>query len=146
MKLKNVLIPSLIFSFIVLCAASTQGDRIYLPLIYSAPPSTPPTLYSVFTTPDSAPYGSIVNLIFTFQFSDPNGDLDGGSLNFIDPGGETNSIPIPVIYQGLTSGTGYGYLNDLEIDLPPGTYNIPVYLKDKAGNRSNTLFVVWTVT
>jgi hypothetical protein len=146
MKFQYRLVSSLFISFLILFATSSQGDHLYLPLVTRSPPSTPPTLHSIFITPDSAPSGSIVNLLFTFQFSDPNGDLDGGSLNFIAPEGDTNTIPIPSSYQGYTSGIAYGYLNNMVNELPPGTYNIPVYLKDRAGNQSNTLFVVWTVT
>jgi hypothetical protein len=147
MNMRNRLVCLGITAILFLFSTSSWVDcNLYLPLIAKSPPSTPPTLHSVFITPNSAPSGSIVDIIFEFQFSDPNGDLGGGSLNFIDPGGNTNSLPIPGSYQGYTSGTGYGYLNNMENELPPGKYDIPVYLKDKAGNQSNILFVVWTVT
>lgn len=136
-----------IISIIFLASSSFGGDfNLHLPLIMRSPSSSPPTLLAVSIKPSSAPSGAIVNIIFEFQFSDPDGDLDGGALVYIDPVGVTNSLTIPDSYRGRTSGIGYGYLNNLDNGLSPGTYTIPVFLKDKTGKQSNSLSVVWTVT
>jgi hypothetical protein len=145
MKSRKRSVPWFVISLLLFSLIPSWAG-VYLPLIKKDPLSSVPILHSVLITPESAPSGSVVNITFKFSFTDFGGDLNGGSLNFIDPSGATNSLIIPGSYQGQTSGTAYGYLNNMEIDLPPGKYTIPVYLKDKAGNQSNTVQVIWTVT
>ncbi len=139
------LVPLFVMALLFLSVMPSWAD-VYLPLIKKDPLSSIPILHSVSIIPDSASSGSVVDISFKFIFTDFGGDLNGGSLNFVDPSGTTNTLTIPGSYQGQTSGTGYGYLNNMEIDLPPGKYTIPVYLKDKAGNQSNTVQVIWTIT
>lgn len=125
---------------------SSFQPKLFLPLIQKTLATSPPTLHSVSVNPNSAIWGSTINLTFQFQFSDPDGDLDGGTFNFIAPGGSTVSMPIPASYQGQTSGIGYGYLNNVEVEDPKGTYNIPTFLKDKKGKQSNSINILFTIS
>lgn len=124
---------------------SVYQPQLFLPLILKGPIDSPPTLHSVAVNPNSVVQGSTIDLTFQFQFSDPDGDLDGGTFNFIAPGGSTVSMPIPSGYAGQTSGLGYGYVYDVTVDEPKGTINIPCFLVDKKGLQSNFYHVSFTV-
>ncbi len=102
-----------------------------------------PNLKSVSISPNSANAGSTVTINFNFAFSDPEGDLGGGSAYYND-GTNITSFALPNSLTGVKDGTGSGQLS-LKIGPNPGTYNVSCWLVDKAGNKSNTIQIPFNV-
>ncbi len=127
--------------------ADFTSKLIFLPIIlrndYEKPTGTPPTLTNVTVSPNSAPAGSSVTVNIQFTFTDPDGDLDNGSFNFSSLSGQPVTIPLGNSFAGLKTGTGGGTLS-LTLENQKGTFNIPCWLVDKAGNKSNFFYVQWT--
>lgn len=111
----------------------------------SSPSGTAPTLQSAAITPNSALAGSTVAVQFQYAFSDPDGDLDGGAAWWTSTSGQNNNLVIPGSFAGKKSGTGSGTVV-LVNDQQKGTFQVPVWLTDRAGNKSNVLVVTWTQT
>ncbi len=139
------------------CTLTMTGDKtatavftsklVFLPIIlrndYKKPPGTPPTLINATVSPNSGPAGGTISVYIQFTFTDPDGDLDNGSLNFLSLSGQPVTIPLGSSFAGLKSGTGGGTLS-LTLENQKGTFNIPCWLVDKAGNKSNFFYVQWT--
>ena len=72
-----------ILSLCLLCACGGGGGGggSSSPAAAAANPSTP-TLSSVTFSPTSAPANSVVAITGSFNFTDPAGDLNGGSFKF----------------------------------------------------------------
>jgi hypothetical protein len=110
----------------------------------SQPIQGTPELKSVTISPTSAQRNSAVQVNFAFSFTDTEGDLGGGTLNF-STGQSSKSMAIPSSYTGVKSGTGSGSLAAIA-DPNPGTYQYLVWLIDSKGTKSNTVTVTFTVT
>ena len=113
------------------------------PAAAAANPSTP-TLSSVTFSPNPAPANSVVAITGTFNFTDPGGDLNGGSFNFTY-NGSTTTIALDASFAGVTSGIGQ-IMGSAQLDAAAGAVAIPCWLVDRAGNRSNTVNVTFTQT
>jgi hypothetical protein len=97
-----------------------------------------PVLQSVETIPNSAPAGATVSsMLIRISFTDQNGDLGGGSFSY-NYEGETTTIPISENVTGMKSGTIGTTGRTLKISPTVGTINVPCWLIDRAGNKSNT--------
>jgi hypothetical protein len=123
---------------------------LYLPIAFKGinrvcpgGPGTPPNLGFVSLSPNSVPANSNTQVFVQFSFSDPNGDLDGGAFNWISPSGQTVSFPLPGTLAGIASAV-VGAPVLITTDSQKGTFKIPIWLRDKAGNCSNIVFVDWT--
>ena len=123
---------------------------LYLPIAFKGinrvcpgGPGTPPSLGFVSLSPNSVPANSNPQVFVQFSFSDPNGDLDGGAFNWISPSGQTVSFPLPGTLAGIASGV-VGAPVIITTDSQKGTFKIPLWLMDKAGNCSNIVYVDWT--
>jgi hypothetical protein len=123
---------------------------IYMPLILNKHlvrecrkgTGTPPGLYYVSLMPNSALINSNAQIFVQFSFTDPNGDLDHGAFNYAAPSGQTVSIPLPEALAGIPYGT-VGAAVIITTDSQKGTFKIPTWLVDKAGNCSNIVYVDW---
>lgn len=104
-----------------------------------------PVLLSITVTPNKVPAGSIQSVSSIFTFTDRNGDLGGGTINNTYIDGKTESDPIPASFTGITNGGGTGG-GVMQVNQEKGTFLIPVWLTDKAGNKSNVINVEWTQT
>jgi hypothetical protein len=102
-----------------------------------------PNLKSVSISPNSANASSTATINFNFTFSDPEGDLGGGTAYYNDGTNQT-SFALPNSLTGVKDGSGSGQIN-IAIGPNPGTYNVSCWLVDKGGNRSNTLTTTFTV-
>lgn len=101
---------------------------------------TPPALISL--DPDSQTVSASATQAgfgVNFTFSDPNGDLAGGSINFTY-NGETYSIALGDAFAGVKEGQGTGSLTIYPSTMLPGETLIPVWLVDAAGLESNTMY------
>lgn len=108
--------------------------------------SSSPILSSVTIAPDSAAAGLTISLSGSFSFMDPNGDLNGGSFNYIY-NGTTYSFEFPANLEGMTSGD-FNFGLEVALSSNIGTENIPCWLVDNAGHSSNTVYFtfdqLWT--
>jgi hypothetical protein len=119
--------------------SSSGGDGI---------PSDPdaPILKTVTISPNSVPSGTTQYVFLYFTFSDRNGDLDGGTLSLIDPTtGKTETGKLSDKFAGITEGGGYHY-GRMTVGNEKGTFNVPIWLADKAGHKSNIVYLSWTQT
>lgn len=101
-----------------------------------------PILSDVSISPSEAAAGLTIMLSGSFTFSDPNGDLGGGTFNYTYEN-TTFSLTLPSSFDGITSGTAYFDL-DVVLSATTGTMSIPCWLIDRAGNQSNTFEVSFT--
>ena len=128
-------IASVILIFFTACSKGGDGGD-----------GSSPTLSSVTIAPDSAAAGLAITLSGGFSFTDPDGDLNGGSFNYTYEG-TTYSFTLPSSFNGVTSGDAYFGLQ-VVLSSNIGTQNIPCWLVDSAGHRSNTVNVtfkqLWT--
>ena len=95
---------------------------------------------------DEAAAGILFEFNGDLTFSDADGDLDGGTINY-EYGGVIQSIVLPPELRGITSATVmFTLLAQLNNEV--GEFIIPCWLIDRAGNRSNTVEIsfrqVWT--
>jgi len=126
------------------------SSNVYLPVISKGfyrvcpgGPGTPPTLNWVTISPNSVPSNSNTQVFVQFSFSDPNGDLDNGTFNYLSPAGQTVSLPLPNELAGISSYT-VSAMVIIATDSQKGAFKIPTWLKDKNGNCSNIVYVNWT--
>jgi hypothetical protein len=124
--------------------------RLFLPILSKGVnrfcpggPGSPPTLYGVILMPNVIPANSNTQVYVQFSFSDPDGDLDNGTFNYIAPSGQTVSLALPGNLAGITTATIGAYVI-ITTDNQKGTFSIPTWLVDKAGNCSNIVSVDWT--
>jgi 6-phosphogluconolactonase (cycloisomerase 2 family) len=87
---------------------------------------------------------SVVGISGSFNFTDPGGDLNGGSFNFTY-NGSTTTVALGAGFAGVTSGSGQ-IIGPVQLDATAGAVAIPCWLVDRAGNRSNTVYVNFTQT
>ena len=106
---------------------------------------TAPTLSSVVFTPPSAAAGSTINLVATFNFSDPDGNLNGGSLKFTYEG-TTTTVSMGSEFAGKTSGIGILTISSGKLSSTVGNISVPVLIIDNTSKSSNTITVVFTQT
>jgi hypothetical protein len=104
---------------------------------------SPPWLYYVRLMPNSVPANSNAQIYVQFSFTDPDGDLNHGDFNYAAPSGHTVSIPLPDALIGIPYGT-VGAMVSITTDIQKGNFKIPTWLRDKAGNCSNIIYVDWT--
>jgi hypothetical protein len=119
------------------CSGGGGGD---------APPavSSVPTLGTVTFSPSYGKAGDTIDITGTFNFTDPAGDLFGGSVRYTY-GGTTYSIALTGAYSGITSGT-INFNMTATLNSSVGVMTIPVWLVDSAGNSSNTVNVEFRQT
>jgi hypothetical protein len=130
---------------------TTNSIDIYLPLILrksfnrSCPggPGSPPSLSEVALSPNSFHINSYTRLNVKFSYYEPNGDLDSGTFNWVTPSGEIENLQLPSSMAGFIYGN-VDYTTYISTDAQKGTFNIPTWLVDKAGNCSNIVYVNWT--
>jgi hypothetical protein len=103
-------------------------------------PSDAPTLLGITVNPLQANPGAII--IFSIEFTDISGDLNGGTAVITDSQGNS--------YQGLVSNAG-GVSGTLTTSITlhplvtPGDLLFDIFVLDLAGNSSNKVFVNITV-
>lgn len=124
---------------LLLLACSGGGGSDPAPAVSSVP-----TLDAVTFSPTYGKAGDTIHITGMFGFTDPAGDLFGGSVRYTY-GGTTYSVPISSIYSGITSGTAsFSITANLNSSL--GVVTVPVWLVDAAGNQSNTINVEFRQT
>jgi hypothetical protein len=105
-----------------------------------------PALTNVTVTPNSAAAGLTIAIGGSFTFSDPDGDLNGGSFNYTY-NGVTYSIPLPAQLAGVTNAM-IQFSTQVVLDSTVGTMLIPCWLVDRTGRSSNIFQVnfaqLWT--
>jgi hypothetical protein len=136
MKKILFLIPLLLLIFIFSCGGGSSSG---------SGGGAAPVLQSISFSPSTARTNTLVNLTATFNYSDADGDLDGGSFVVSAADGSQGVIPIPSSFQGSTSGTGSLRLSSTTSSTA-GIYPYQVWLIDRRGNRSNILIVNFTIT
>ena len=99
-------------------------------------PSNAPILSEVIVNPPQANPGAII--IFSINFVDIPGDLNGGTAVITDSQGNS--------YQGLVSnaeGTAGMLTTSITLSplVTPGELLFNIFVLDRAGNASNTVFV-----
>jgi hypothetical protein len=104
--------------------------------------SQAPVLTNVTVTPDSAAASLTIDINGSFTFSDPDGDLNGGSFNYTYDG-VTYSFPLPAELAGVTSATIVFVLQAI-LNSDTGTASFPCWLVDGAGHSSNIFEVSFT--
>jgi hypothetical protein len=118
----------------------------YYNLSCTGGPGSPPSLYSVTISPNSGPIDTFlhINLIwFEFNFYDFNGDMGSGTFNWDFPPGQVVQHQLPENLTGITSGQVF-FIHRIVTSNQKGTFSIPTWLVDKAGNCSNIVYVDWT--
>ena len=138
-KVFGFLLLVVALAFLVSCSGGSSSGGSTTPVNGSAP-----ELKSMTIAPNSAQRDTVVQVNFAFDFSDNDGDLDGGSINFSDATG-TQTIVVPASYAGHKTGTGVGQITT-KTSSTPGQYTYTAWLLDKKGNKSNTVTVTFTVT
>jgi hypothetical protein len=109
-------------------------------------PGSPPILYSVTISPNSGPIDTFlqINLIFfEFNLYYPNGDMGSGTFNWDFPPGQVVRHQLAENLTGITSGPVF-FIHRIVTSSQKGTFSIPTWLVDKAGNCSNIVYVDWT--
>jgi hypothetical protein len=105
-----------------------------------------PALLDVTTTQNSLPANTTATVRGAFTFSDPEGDLGGGSFNYTYAG-VSYSISLPSTLTGVANASvSFDLVVSLNSSIGPVT--ISCWLVDSAGHSSNSLQIgitqVWT--
>ena len=108
----------------------------------TAPNPNKPVLNSLVFEPSTVSMGSIRFLKVEFTFTDMNGDLGGGFINY-NYEGKIVSVNLPLDFTGLINGKGYAGLNVI-ISNTKGSVPVLIWLTDLAGNDSEKLTVFIT--
>jgi hypothetical protein len=101
-----------------------------------------PTLSDFDIDPDTAAAGLTLDIFGSFRFTDSDGNLDGGSLNYTYDG-STFSIPLPAALAGLTEG-GLNFTATIILNSSTGVIVVPVWLEDNSGRKSNVENIEFT--
>ena len=94
-----------------------------------------PTLSDVNFSPDRGAAGLTLDIFGSFRFTDPDGDLDGGSFNYTYDG-STYSFPLPPALAGITDGI-VNFSTTVILNSSTGIILVPAWLEDRSGRRSN---------
>ena len=103
-------------------------------------PVNPPTLSTITANPDPANPSAII--IFNIDYVDVDANLNGGTSFITDSQGNN--------YQGLVSnaeGTSGTLTTSITLSplVTPGPLLFNVFVQDRAGNSSNTVFTTITI-
>ena len=103
-------------------------------------PVNPPTLSTIAANPNPANSGAII--VFNIDYVDVDGNLNGGTSFITDSQGNN--------YQGLVSnaeGTSGRLVTSVTLSplVTPGQLLFNVFVQDRAGNSSNTVFTTITI-
>lgn len=102
--------------------------------------STGPTGVPSFTllgaSPNTVTVERTVSFQITFAFRDTLGDLDNGTL-YLTYGGVNYSATLPGSLSGVTDGGATTVSVTVPLDSRVGSFIIPVWIVDRAGNSSN---------
>jgi len=104
--------------------------------------SNAPVLSNFMWSPSSVAAGLTLTINGSFDFSDPNGNLNGGSFNYTYHG-STYTFQFPPEFAGVTNATVVFELLAV-LDSSTGTEAIPVWLVDNTGLSSNIVQVDFT--
>lgn len=141
MKYKKLILAFIIglFATIIVISCSEDGSD-------DSNNGSSPVLSSVKIEPDTVAAGLTITLSGNFSFSDLDADLNDGSFNYTYEGKDYSFI-LPEELNGLTSGIA-NFSLQVVISSSTGSKDIPCWLVDKAGNKSNTFYVsltqLWT--
>jgi hypothetical protein len=130
-------------------AKTTNQTNTYLPLVLnryftrSCPggPGSPPILSRVDVSPKSVPANSTIIVAVMFSYYDPDNDFVGGTITWLSPSGKQNSFKVE---NEPSSGMPIWVFFLIRTDGQQGTFKIPIWLQDRAGNCSNVVYVDWT--
>jgi hypothetical protein len=104
-----------------------------------------PVLYSVSINPPTAPHSSSVTFHFTFNFSDPAGNLNGGTLTYIRDG-SIHTVSLPNSLAGQTGGNSPTIFTTDILSPKIGAVTFQFFITDNDGNQSNTITVAYVQT
>ena len=95
---------------------------------------TAPTLKTVTLTPVEVPVGVATTVVGTFEFVDPDGDVDSVEATLTFNGADTVSQTAAQGSAGVTAGNGQ---ITLKLNIPSaGVVHVSIVLVDRASHRS----------
>jgi hypothetical protein len=105
-------------------------------------PSNAPVLSNIRVNPSQVNQGTGVTIVFSIDFVDIPGDLNGGPVVITDSQGNR--------YESVVSdavGTAGTLITSIQLSqwVPPGEVLLTIYVWDLAGNQSNPGYVTITV-
>src|SRR5262245_49447750 len=109
-------------------------------------PPTAPTISALSLTPRALyPSAAPVAFFATFDFADPNGDLDSATVTVTDSNGvevlrQTTDVPLPGVTASQLQGTASAVMANL------GVFTLRLFATDATGLRSNELTDTIAVT
>ncbi|HPL64665.1 MAG TPA: hypothetical protein PK587_12935, partial [Syntrophales bacterium] len=133
---KGILMTVLVCAVIFGCSGGGGGEGGG----GAAVTSSNPTLSAVILAPNPAQHGDMQNFSAVLTFTDPEGDLDGGSVKFTYDG-VTYSAVLGAGFAGIKNGiVGLG-IGSATLNGTIGPVTIPFWITDRAGHSSNILHV-----